>query len=61
MNIILLGAPGSGKGTQSDLLSSKLGIPKISIGEVLRKEVENKSEIGLIAKSYMESGHFVPD
>ncbi len=61
MNIIFLGAPGSGKGTQAEILSSKLGIKTISTGEVLRKEVVEKSEIGILAKSYMDSGKLVPD
>lgn len=61
MNIVFLGAPGSGKGTQAALLSAELTIPAISTGDALRREVENKSEIGLLAKSYMDSGSLVPD
>lgn len=61
MNIIFLGAPGSGKGTQAAMLSKELNIPTISTGEALRKEVEKESEIGKKAKSYMESGQLVPD
>lgn len=61
MNIIFLGAPGSGKGTQAAMLSQKLSIPTISTGEALRKEVEIKSEIGALAKSFMDSGKLVPD
>lgn len=61
LNIILLGAPGSGKGTQAALLSKALGIPAISTGDSLRKEVENASEIGKLAKSFMDSGKLVPD
>ncbi len=60
-NIIFLGAPGSGKGTQAAMLSAKLKVPAISTGETLRKEVEQQSEIGKLAKSYMESGKLVPD
>ena len=60
-NIIFLGAPGSGKGTQAVMLSKELNIPAISTGEALRKEVELQSEIGKKAKSYMESGKLVPD
>jgi adenylate kinase len=61
MNIIFLGAPGSGKGTQAEMLAKKLNTPAISTGEALRKEVELQSEIGKLAKSYMESGQLVPD
>lgn len=61
MNIIFLGAPGSGKGTQAAMLAKSLEIPAISTGEALRKEVELQSEIGKLAKSYMNSGKLVPD
>jgi adenylate kinase len=61
MNIIFLGAPGSGKGTQAAMLANRLNIPTISTGEALRKEVELQSEIGKEAKSFMESGKLVPD
>ena len=61
MNIIFLGAPGSGKGTQASMLAKELNIPAISTGEVLRKEVGQQSEIGRVAKSYMNSGQLVPD
>lgn len=61
MNIIFLGAPGSGKGTQAVMLAKELNIPAISTGEALRKEVELQSEIGKLAKSYMNSGGLVPD
>lgn len=61
MNIIFLGAPGSGKGTQAAILAKELKIPAISTGEVLRKEVQQQSEIGILAKSYMNSGKLVPD
>lgn len=61
MNIVFLGAPGSGKGTQADLLSAELNLPMISTGNALRKEVEEQSEIGKLAKSYMDSGKLVPD
>lgn len=61
MNIIFLGAPGSGKGTQAEMLAKKLNIPTISTGEALRKEVELQSEIGKEAKSFMETGKLVPD
>jgi adenylate kinase len=61
VNIVFIGAPGSGKGTQSALLAEKLGIPNISTGDILRKEVANKSNVGELAKSYMDSGRLVPD
>lgn len=61
MNFIFLGAPGSGKGTQAQMLSRHLNIASISTGDLLRKEVANQSEIGNIAKSFMDSGKLVPD
>lgn len=61
MNIIFLGAPGSGKGTQAAMLAKEMNIPTISTGAVLRHEVSQQSEIGKRAKSYMESGQLVPD
>lgn len=61
INVIFLGPPGSGKGTQATMLAAELKIPTISTGEVLRKEVELQSEIGKLAKSYMNSGSLVPD
>lgn len=60
-NIILLGPPGSGKGTQAAQLSEKLNIPSLSTGDALRKEVADKTKVGLEAKSFMESGQLVPD
>jgi adenylate kinase len=61
MNIIFLGAPGSGKGTQASIISKNLSIPAISTGEVLRQEVSNKTEIGKLADSYIREGKLVPD
>jgi adenylate kinase len=61
MNLILLGAPGAGKGTQAEVISEKLGIPQISTGNILREAVKNGTECGLKAKSFMESGALVPD
>ena len=56
MNVILLGAPGAGKGTQAEIISEKLGIPTISTGNILREAVKNGTEVGLKAKSYMDAG-----
>ncbi len=61
MNIVFLGAPGSGKGTQASRLTKALGILSISTGEVLRKEILSGSQVGKLAKSYVDSGSFVPD
>ena len=61
MNLILLGAPGAGKGTQAELLIEKLGIPSISTGNMLREAIANGTETGLKAKSYMDNGQLVPD
>ena len=61
MRLILFGAPGSGKGTQADLLRSDLGVPHISTGDILRESVRQGTELGLKAKSYMDSGALVPD
>jgi len=61
MNIILLGAPGAGKGTQAELLIQKLNIPSISTGNMLREAVKNGTELGQQAKTYMDGGLLVPD
>lgn len=61
MKLILLGAPGAGKGTQADILSKRLGIPTISTGDILRAAVKEGTPIGLKAKGYMNSGKLVPD
>jgi adenylate kinase len=58
---ILLGAPGSGKGTQAKPIASKLGIPHISLGDVLRAAVKNQTKVGIIAKNFIEAGKLVPD
>ena len=61
MHLILLGAPGAGKGTQAELHIEKLGIPSISTGNMLREAIANGTETGLKAKSYMDNGLLVPD
>ena len=61
MKLILLGAPGAGKGTQAEIISQKLGIPTISTGNILRAAVKNGTPVGLQAKAYMEAGKLVPD
>ena len=61
MKIILLGAPGAGKGTQAEIISAKLNIPTISTGNILRAAVKAGTPIGLQAKSYMDAGKLVPD
>ena len=61
MNLIMLGAPGAGKGTQAAILNQKLGIPTISTGNILRAAVKDGTAIGLKAKEYMDHGHLVPD
>ena len=61
MKIIMLGAPGAGKGTQAGILSRQLGIPTISTGNILRAAVKAGTPVGLQAKSYMDAGKLVPD
>ena len=61
MNLILLGAPGAGKGTQAELLIQKLGIPGISTGNMLREAIANGTELGMKVKTYMDGGLLVPD
>ena len=61
MKLILLGAPGAGKGTQAEILSAKLGIPTISTGNILRAAIQEGTPTGLEAKSYMDAGKLVPD
>ena len=61
MNLILLGAPGAGKGTQAELLVQQLGIPSISTGNMLREAMANGFELGKQVKQYMENGLLVPD
>ena len=61
MKLILLGAPGAGKGTQAEILSKMLKIPTISTGNILRAAMKNGTPVGLKAKEYVESGRLVPD
>ena len=61
MKLILLGAPGAGKGTQAEILCKELGIPTISTGNILRAAIKDGTPTGLKAKSYMDAGKLVPD
>ena len=61
MNIIFLGPPGAGKGTQAKQICEKLNIPQISTGDMLRAAIANQTETGLKAKTYMDAGQLVPD
>ena len=61
MKLILLGAPGAGKGTQAEILSKELNIPTISTGNILRAAIKEGTPTGLKAKSYMDAGQLVPD
>ncbi len=61
MNLILLGAPGAGKGTQAEMLIQQLGIPSISTGNMLREAIANGTELGKQVKTYMDGGLLVPD
>ncbi len=61
MKIIMLGAPGAGKGTQAKMIASKYGIPHISTGDIFRANIKNGTELGNKAKTYMDKGELVPD
>ncbi len=61
MKIIMLGAPGAGKGTQAQMIADKYGIPHISTGDIFRENVKNGTELGMEAKKYMDEGALVPD
>lgn len=61
MKIVMLGAPGAGKGTQARMISEKYGIPQISTGDIFRANIRNQTELGKKAKSYMDQGLLVPD
>ena len=61
MRIIMLGAPGAGKGTQAKKIAEKYNIPHISTGDIFRANIKNGTELGVKAKSYMDQGLLVPD
>lgn len=61
MRIVLMGPPGAGKGTQAVSLANQLGIAHISTGDIFRSNVSDKTELGLLAKKYMDAGEYVPD
>lgn len=61
LNIVIFGAPGSGKGTQSEKITEKYGIRHISTGDVLREEIKNGTELGKTAKRYIDEGQLLPD
>jgi adenylate kinase len=61
MNIVMLGPPGAGKGTQAALLAERLGIPHVASGDLFREALKAETELGLTAKAYMERGELVPD
>ena len=61
MKIIMLGAPGAGKGTQAKLIAEKYGIPHVSTGDIFRANIKNGTELGMEAKKYMDQGLLVPD
>ncbi len=60
-NIVLLGAPGAGKGTQAALIAKEYNIPHISTGDILRRNIKEATELGKLAKSYIDKGALVPD
>ena len=61
MNIVLLGAPGAGKGTQAVVIAEKFNVPHISTGDIFRKNIKEQTPIGVVAKSYIDKGNLVPD
>ena len=61
LNIVLLGPPGAGKGTQAELIVKKYGIPQISTGDIFRANIKNGTELGKKAQEYMNKGELVPD
>jgi adenylate kinase len=61
MRLLIMGAPGAGKGTQATIIAEKLGIPTISTGEIFRRNLQDGTPLGLQAKGYMDAGEYVPD
>ena len=61
MKIIMLGAPGAGKGTQAKRIAQRYGIPHVSTGDIFRANIKNGTELGMKAKAYMDAGNLVPD
>lgn len=61
MNLVLMGLPGAGKGTQAEKIIAKYNIPQISTGDMFRQAIAKKTDLGLEAKSYMDKGELVPD
>lgn len=61
MKLIMLGAPGAGKGTQASVLTEKLNIPAVSTGAIIRNAIKNRTQVGIEAKQYIDNGQLVPD
>ena len=61
MKIVMLGAPGAGKGTQAKMIAEKYGIPHVSTGDIFRANIKNGTDLGKEAKTYMDKGELVPD
>src|SRR5574344_1982048 len=61
MNILLMGLPGAGKGTQSEMISNDYSMVHIATGDIFREAIKNETELGLLAKSYTDNGNLVPD
>ena len=61
MVLIMLGAPGTGKGTVANILKEKLNIPQVSTGDIFRKHIKEQTELGKLADKYISQGHLVPD
>lgn len=61
IKIVLLGAPGSGKGTQAVMISKKFGIPHVSTGDIFRANIKSQTPVGILAKGFIDKGHLVPD